>query len=324
LDLNARAAALCDRLLEEQDAMCIAAGASSDGCRLIDCGIAARGGLEAGRRLAEICLAGLGRVELVPAPSELGGGLAVSIATDHPLAGCMAAQYAGWQIASGKYFAMGSGPMRAAAGKEALFDAIGCRERPGVAVGVLESRAFPPDDVCRDLARQCGVEPRNLTLLAAPTVSLAGMVQVVARSVETAMHKLFELGFDLERVASAWGVAPLPPAAADDLAAIGRTNDAILYGGHATLWVRGDDRSLEQVGPRVPSSASSDFGRPFAEIFERYNRDFYAIDRQLFSPAMVTFANLDTGRSFRYGRMLPEVIQRSFALESDAAGGSPA
>ncbi len=196
----------------------------------------------------------------------------------------MASQYAGWQIIVGKYFAMGSGPMRAAAGKEALFDAIGFREQPEFAVGVLETRKMPPDDVCQALASACGVAPEGLTLLAAPTASEAGTVQIVARSVETALHKLFELGFDLGRVQRGNGTAPLPPVADDDLAAIGRTNDAILYGGEVTLWVHGDDASLQEIGPRVPSCASSDFGEPFAAIFKRYKHDFYAVDPHLFSP----------------------------------------
>ncbi len=206
------------------------------GTRLIDCGAGAPGGLQAGLRLAEICLAGLGCVSLAP-PAALGPWPLVSIVTDHPLAACMRSQYAGWQIAAGKYFAMGSGPMRAAAGKEALFDAIGGRESPAVAVGVLEARAFPPAELQAQLAAQCRVAPDQLTLLMAPTASLAGTVQVIARSVETALHKLHELGFPLDRVRSGMGSAPLAPVAASDLAAIGRTNDAILYGGEVTLWV---------------------------------------------------------------------------------------
>ena len=137
-------------------------------------------------------------------------------------------------------------------------------------------------------------------------------MQIVARSLETALHKLFELGFDLHRIESGYGTAPLPPVAGDDLEAIGRTNDAILYGGEVTLWMHGSDADLEAIGPRVPSSALPDFGTPFAEIFARYHRDFYAIDPHLFSPAVVTFVNLDTGRSFRFGRTLPEVVRKSF------------
>ncbi len=139
-------------------------------------------------------------------------------------------------------------------------------------------------------------------------------MQVVARSVETALHKLLELGFDLTRVVAGWGTAPLPPAAPDDLAAIGRTNDAILYGGEVMLWVRGDDHSLAAVGPRVPSSASPDHGQPFATIFARYHHDFYKIDPHLFSPAVVTLANLDTGSTFRFGELHPRVIHESFGI----------
>jgi methenyltetrahydromethanopterin cyclohydrolase len=312
--LNVRAAEICESLVRAKDVLRIGVETTAGGTRIVDCGIASPGGLEAGLRLAEICLSGLATVRLVPSSLENTPGLAVQVVTDHPLAACMASQYAGWQISAGKFFAMGSGPMRAAAGKEALFAKIGHTERTDFAVGILESRKLPPDEVCQDLAWQCGVAANKLTLLVAPTASLAGTLQVVARSVETALHKLFELGFDLTRVESGFGIAPLPPASADDLVAIGRTNDAILYGGDVTLYVRGDDASLEEIGPKVPSGASSDYGQPFAAIFERYQRDFYKIDPHLFSPARITLSNLDTGHTYVFGRTLPRVIHESFDL----------
>ena len=111
---------------------------------------------------------------------------------------------------------------------------------------------------------------------------------MVARSVETALHKLHELGFDLSRVVSGQGSAPVPPVAEDDLAGIGVTNDAILYGGRVTLYVCGDDASLAEVGPQVPSCASADYGQPFAEVLASYNHDFYQIDPLLFSTATAT------------------------------------
>lgn len=314
MELNAPTAELCDRLIDDCESLGIAVSSSASGCRLIDCGIDVPGGREAGRRLAEICLAGLGQVEFLPAASQLGTEMAVVVTVDEPIAACLASQYAGWRITSGKYFAMGSGPMRAAAGKEILFDTIGFRERPQCAVGVLETRTLPPDELCRDLAAQCRVAPEKLTLLAAPTASEAGTVQIVARSVETALHKLFELGFDLKRVQRGHGTAPLPAVADDDLTAIGRTNDAILYGGTVTLWVHGDDASLQELGPQVPSCASSDFGEPFAAIFKRYERDFYAIDPHLFSPALIQFVNLDTEMAHTFGRLAPEVVRQSFGV----------
>jgi methenyltetrahydromethanopterin cyclohydrolase len=309
MQFNQRAADLCDVLVRQADVLRAQVHVLKSGARVIDLGIAAQGGWDAGLMLAEICTAGLARIALVPAAREYGGGPAAQVHTDHPLAACMASQYAGWEIKGEKFFAMGSGPMRAAAGKEALFDKIGHRESPAVAVGVLETRKLPTEAIAQDIAAACGLAADKLTLLVAPTASFAGTLQVVARSVETALHKLFELGFDLSRVVSAYGIAPLPAVAADDLRAIGRTNDAILYGAEVTLWVRGDDASLAEIGPRVPSNSSPDHGQPFAALFERYGRDFYKIDPHLFSPAVVTFNNLDTGRVFCFGELRPDVLR---------------
>jgi methenyltetrahydromethanopterin cyclohydrolase len=224
----------------------------------------------------------------------------------------MASQYAGWQVAAGKFFAMGSGPMRAAYGKEDLFDHIGNRERPPVAIGVLETRKLPTGEVVAYLAERVQLPGEKITLLCAPCASLAGTTQVVARSLETALHKLHELGFDLGQVVSGYGVAPLPPIAADEIAAIGRSNDAILYGGQVTVWVRGDDEQIAELGPKVPSCASPDHGAPFADIFERYQRDFYKIDKHLFSPSVIVLVNLKSGRRHVFGRLEPEVLRRSF------------
>lgn len=314
MTLNESAHALCDAIANDAARLRISVQWAECGTRIIDCGIQSPGGLEAGRRLAEVCLSGLGSVSLAAAAPELSSGPAVLVRTDQPIAACMASQYAGWQISAGKFFAMGSGPMRAMGSKEPLFEQIGQRESANVGVGILETRTFPIDEVCLQIAHACRLAPEKLTLLVAPTASQAGTVQVVARSVETTLHKLFELGFDIKQVESGFGVAPLPPVAGDDLAAIGRTNDAILYGGEVTLWVRTDDNAIEAIGPRVPSSASSDFGCPFAAIFERYNRDFYKIDPHLFSPACVVFCNLKTGNSFRFGQTQPRVVHESFGI----------
>jgi methenyltetrahydromethanopterin cyclohydrolase len=310
--LNDRALHLAERLIAEAETLRITVSQTSDGARVLDFGIQAEGGLAAGLALSRVCLADLADVTLAPpGVGDLPCPL-VQTATDHPVLACMASQYAGWQVSVGKHFAMGSGPMRAAYGKEKIFDDIPGRERPNAAVGVLETRKPPTPEVIAYLAEKLQLPAGRLTLLAAPTTSLAGTVQVVARALETALHKLYELKFDLTQVISGVGVAPLPPVAADDVIGIGRTNDAILYGGRATVWVRADDEQLATVGPGVPSSASRDHGAPFAEIFERYHRDFYKIDPLLFSPAEIVFHNLRTGRSHTFGRTAPDVLRKSF------------
>jgi len=313
MHLNENAARLCDQIVDDAMWLKVRPERNAIGTLVVDFGIDAPGGLEAGRVLAEVCLAGLGRVQLIPGEPSLWPGPCVAVTTDHPVAACMASQYAGWQISGDDYFAIGSGPMRAAAGRESLYEKIGNRETSPQAVGVLESGSLPPAEVCVDIAAACQVPPDQLTLLVAPTASLAGTVQVVARSVEMAMHKLHELDFDLHRIVSGFGTTPLPPTAADDLAGIGRTNDAVIYGSQVALWLRGDDASLEQIGPRVPSSAQPDHGEPFAKIFARYHHDFYQIDPLLFSPAVVTLHNLETGNRFQFGHTSPEVLKRSFS-----------
>ncbi|HVS35265.1 MAG TPA: methenyltetrahydromethanopterin cyclohydrolase [Gemmataceae bacterium] len=312
MTLNDRALRLADRLAADAETLRIAVSHDPGGPRILDCGVQAPGGLAAGLGMARICLADLAEVTLAPPGiADLPCPL-LQVTTDFPVLACMASQYAGWQIAVGKYFAMGSGPMRAAYGKEKLFDHIPGREQPNAAVGVLETRKPPTAEVVAYLAEKLQLPADRLTLLIAPTASIAGTVQVVARALETALHKLHELKFDLAQVVSGAGVAPLPPVAADDLVGIGRTNDAVLYGGRATLWVRAADEQLAAVGPQAPSSASRDHGVPFAEVFERYNHDFYKIDPLLFSPAEVVFHNLRTGRSHAFGRTEPSVLRRSF------------
>jgi methenyltetrahydromethanopterin cyclohydrolase len=309
--LNERTQRLADHLAMNAAALRVGVEPVG-GARVLDCGVRAEGGLQAGLALARVCLAGQAEVGLVP--GEVGDTpcAVVQVATDHPVLACMASQYAGWQIEVGKFFAMGSGPMRAAYGKEDLFDHIPGREQPPVAVGVLESGKLPTEEVVAHLAERLALPAAKLTLLVAPASSLAGATQVVARSLETALHKLHELKFDVNRVVSGLGSAPLPPPAADELQAIGRTNDAILYGGRVVLWVRADDAQLAEVGPQVPSSASPDHGAPFAEVFARYGHDFYRVDPALFSPAVVVFHNLESGNSYCFGAPAPDVLRRSF------------
>ena len=278
------------------------------GVRVIDCGGAVTGSLRAGLQMARVCLAGLAEVEIVPGAE----GPCVQVYTDDPVRACLASQYAGWQIKLDRYLAMGSGPMRAAYGKEAIFDHIPGREQPSCAVGVLETRSHPTEEVVAYIVGKLPLSAEKVTLIVAPTTSIAGGIQVVARSLETALHKLHELKFDVNQVVSGYGIAPLPPVAMDEVRTIGWTNDAILYGGRVVLWVRADEEILMNIGPKVPSSASPDYGAPFAEIYAKAGHDFYKIDPLLFSPAEVTIHNLKTGRTHTFGQLAPEVLRKSF------------
>lgn len=310
MTLNDRSKRLADEM-ESRAADYRVSSSKVGGVRVIDCGGAVPGGLTAGRMLARVTLADLAEVSFVPSPFADLPGPAVQVSTDDPVRACLACQYAGWQVKLDSYFAMGSGPMRAAAAREELFQHIPGRESPTAAVGCLESRKHPTDEVVQSIVAKLPTTVESLTLLVAPAASVAGGVQVVARSVETVLHKLHELKFDVRQVVSGFGVAPLPPSTPDEMAAIGRTNDAILYGGRVTLWVRTDDAVIETIGPKIPSVSSKDYGSPFAELFARYG-DFYKIDPLLFSSAEVTFVNLKTGRAFVFGKCESALLRKSF------------
>ncbi len=313
MTLNERAQAIADEV--ERNAARLRVSVSKvAGARVIDCGGAVQGSLAAGLLLARVCLADLGEVVYVPCPIAEVGGPSVQVTTDDPVRACLASQYAGMQVSVGTFFAMGSGPMRALAAREEIFQHIPGKEASAFAVGVLETHKHPTEDVIAAIVDKLPPVAEHLTLLVAPTMSIAGTTQIVARSVETALHKLHELKFDVTQVVSGYGVAPLPPVATDFVQAIGRTNDAILYGAKVVLWVRADDELLDHIGPKVPAAASKDHGAPFAEVFARYNGDFYKIDPLLFSPAEVEFRNLKTGKCHRFGHVEPDLLRKSFGL----------
>lgn len=317
MNLNRLALRLCKSVSESQPSLRIGVHSLADGGQIIDFGCRTPGGFQAGIALARICMAGLAEITVHPAISLLGPWPIVQVVTDHPLHACMGAQYAGWKISVGDFFAMGSGPMRSKRGGEAVLDRYGIVDSEPDAVGVLECDKIPELDVLTYVARECKTSTDNVTLCVAPTGSIAGVVQVVARSIETALHKLFELGFDLTSIVSGHGTAPLPPIAKGFVEGIGRTNDAILYGGHVTLWVHAEDEQLLSIGPQIPSSASRDYGKPFAKTFKDYQYDFYQVDPGLFAPAMVTLVNQRSGNSFRFGSFNPSLLQSSFGEAVD-------
>ncbi|MDX1606303.1 MAG: methenyltetrahydromethanopterin cyclohydrolase [Candidatus Competibacterales bacterium] len=315
LSVNHLSAPLVRRLLADAAALRLGVDRiPAGGAVLIDAGIRHQGGLEAGRRIAEICLAGLGTVRLTATGPFTAWPWQVEVATSHPVLACLASQYAGWSLGTDepKFQALGSGPGRALAGREPLFETLGYRDRATSACLVLETDRFPPlaliDKICRD----CGIDREALTLILTPTGSLAGVVQIAARVVEVALHKAHELQFPLERIVDALGSTPIPPPHPDGLQAMGRTNDTILFGGQVQLFVTGPDDEARQLAEQLPSSASRDYGRPFAEVFKAYDYDFFKLDPMLFSPARVIVTALDSGRSFRAGNRDEALLARSF------------
>jgi methenyltetrahydromethanopterin cyclohydrolase len=309
LSVNSLAAPLVQALLQGADVLGLRVQRDASGVCIVDAGIEAPGSVAAGTLIGEICMGGLGRVRLAcDGRADWPDWLEVHSA--QPVLACLGSQYAGWSLAASKeetggkkFFALGSGPARALAGKEALFTELGYRDQAASGVIVLEVDRVPPPVVVQKVLRDCGLQPEQLTIILTPTSSLAGTTQVVARVLEVALHKAHECGFALADIADGSARAPLPAPSADGVQAMGRTNDAILYGGTVRLSVRGTAEAAHDLAERLPSANSKDHGRSFADIFQAVEYDFYKIDPALFAPAEVYVSHLPSGQTWHAGAL---------------------
>ncbi|HJP36120.1 MAG TPA: methenyltetrahydromethanopterin cyclohydrolase [Gammaproteobacteria bacterium] len=316
VDVSALSQPLVENLRNDPDKYRVKLIADPTGAQLIDAGIEVPGGLEAGRCIGEICLGGLGRVALSAADTFSRWTWHVDVHSGDPVTACLGSQYAGWSLSHGEgkgaFHALGSGPARAIGSREPLFDELDFRNPPGPTTLVLEVDRHPPPEVIEKIVSHCNIEPSQLTLILTPTTSLAGGVQVVSRVLEVALHKVHELKFPLSQIIDGAGSAPIPPPSSDFIAAMGRTNDAILFGGRVHLFVDCDDAAASALAEGLPSSASRDFGKPFGTIFKDCGYDFYKIDPMLFSPARCAVTAVASGRTFYGGAMREDLLEDSF------------
>ena len=324
LSVNALARPLVECLLATSDALGVRVARDDRGTCIVDAGIEVRGSIAAGLLIGEICMGGLGQVSLRAGDDE-GWPTWLEVRSSEPVLACLGSQYAGWSLAASKeetggkkFFSLGSGPARALAGKEALYAELGYRDRADAGVLVLEVDRAPPRIVIDKLLRDCNLQPDALTLILTPTTSLAGTTQVVARALEVALHKAHQLGYALGSIDEGVASAPLPAPSADAAVAMGRTNDAILYGGRAHLTVRGDDAAARELARQLPSRNSRDHGRSFAEIFKAADYDFYKIDGALFAPAEVWVSNVDSGNTWHAGALEMALLRGLWMQEAGA------
>lgn len=312
ISVHQASAPLVAYLKQHAAALGCAVSQHESGATIIDAGLKARGSLEAGRIIAEICMGGLGQVSLLTQLTHGHWPLMVQVAARQPVIACLGSQYAGWALSHEKFFSLASGPARAMAQREEIFNTLAYHDRAAQSVLVLETDRVPPREVVEKVARDTGLLATELTFILTPTRSIAGALQVTARVLEVALHKCHALHVDLATIVDGVGTAPVPPPSPDFITGMGRTNDAILYGGFVQLWLETDDSSAAQLAAALPSSASKDYGKPFAEVFKAVNMDFYQIDPLLFSPAKVSVTNLTSGRTFFGGQLNPNLLDVSF------------
>ncbi|MEM3726594.1 MAG: methenyltetrahydromethanopterin cyclohydrolase [Candidatus Bathyarchaeia archaeon] len=314
--MNRLAWKLLEKLCEKADYYGVKVEKTSSGATIVDAGINAKGGFEAGKIITEICMGGCGKARIT---NRKYGELelpTIFVYTDHPTIATLGSQFAGWQIKEGDYFAIGSGPARALALKpKEIYDEIGYRDDFEKAVVVLETDKHPPETLIDRLTKDCKVKKENLAIILTPTASIAGSTQVSGRIVETGIHKLSKVGLDPNAILYAWGSAPISPVHPKFAQAMARTNDAILYGG-ITYYVVDyeNEEELKKILENAPSKASKDYGRPFIEIFKRAEYNFYKIDPNLFAPAVVIINSARSGRVFKAGDINSEILLKSLGF----------
>jgi len=303
---------LLDNLQENASVLGLGVLTGELGCTLIDAGIAHQGSIQAGLHIAEICLGGLATVSLTPANKASEYPL-IHVSSTQPVLACLGVQYAGWHLSHNDFFAMGSGVARCVAQQEALFDDIQHQEQVTQTCLVLETSDYPPKKVIADIAAACNIAPDQLTLILTPTHSLAGMTQIVARSLQTALHKAYLLDYPLHQIIEGTAYAPLPPVTDNHLLAMGRVNDAILFAGMAHFSVISTDENAKYLASQLPSFTSPDYGRLFINLFAEYEYNFFQVDPYLFSPAKISVLSLSSGNSFHAGAFREDLIAHSFS-----------
>ena len=306
-----------EEMLDYADELQVEVHELENGTVVADAGVKAQGGYGAGVYLSRLCLADLAEIQL--APFDLKGILlpGISVATDFPAISCMASQCAMWQIKADRYFAMGSGPARALAKKtRELYDRIGFEESSDVGVIVLESGKLPDEKVSALIAEKCSIDPADLRIAVAPTDCVAGLVQVSARVVETGLHKLFSMGFDINAIKSGWGRAPISPVSGDTTMCMGSSNDAIIYGGETYYTLKYENlEELQQYLRGMPSQASRDWGAPFYKTFKAAGFDFFKVDHNVFAPAKVVMNEIKSRQTFVSGKVNLEALAESFNIQ---------
>ncbi len=318
LSVNRLAWKLLQKLVKNSSSYGVKLEKTGSGTTIIDAGVNAKGGFQAGKLVTEICMGGCGKARII---CKKYGHLelpSIFISTDHPVIATLGSQYAGWQIGEGDYFAIGSGPARALALKpKDIYKEIKYKDDFDKAIVVLETDKPPPAKLLERFAGDCNVSLEDLAVILTPTASIAGATQVSGRIVETGIHKLRKLGLDPNVIQYAWGTAPIPPVHPKFAHAMARTNDAILYGGTAYYSVEYEnEEELKRFVAKSPSKASKDYGRPFIEIFKEVNMDFYKIDPDLFAPAIIIVNNIKTGNTFQTGELNVNALMKSFGFKN--------
>jgi methenyltetrahydromethanopterin cyclohydrolase len=300
---------LVDEAIDFADEINVSVDLLEDDATVLDFGVRVPGGIEAGLLLTEIQTAGLVNVNTAAGSIDGAPITHVEVATDHPALALLGGQKAGWEIDVDGFEGLGSGPARALVAEEDEFQRIGYRDEFDFAILAVEAEQLPGNAVVEHVATKAGVPKSGVLMPAFSAASITGSVTMASRAAELAVFRLSELGYDPLDVLSVKSTAPVAPVPDDENTAIGRTNDALAYGGQVHMMVENDFDRFDEI----PSSANDEYGTPFEEIFEDAGWDFYEIPESVFAPAQVT-VDVRGGPTYVVGEPNEDLLVESFGL----------
>ncbi len=314
--MNEAAVELFDEMLEMEEILRGIMIETELGPTIFDLGLKAQGGFLAGEYTTQVCLGGLGEVTLGMNTYGEMNLPTITVVTDFPAIATMGSQFAGWSINKDGYQAMGSGPARILAKKpKELYEVLPFKDTHNETVIILETNTYPPDKILSYIAEKCDIVLEGLCVIVTPTTSVAGSTQISGRSIETAIHKLHDLQFDITTIQTACGIAPIAPITKKSDVMLGRTNDMLIYGSDVYLQVDyQDDSELEEFTKKAISATSHSYGSLFYDIVEKASGDFYKIDPTLFAPAKLSINNINSGKTFSAGKINIDMLRKSVSF----------
>lgn len=315
ISVNERAVKLAEKMMADPEFYKVKVK-KIRGANIIDCGVEADGGWESAKLVTEILFGGLNQVSFGVFPEKIDDIYyhSVEVYSDRVVlqqAGC---NISGWELRPGKYAPVLAGPGRTVARKKGDWLEVysDYSDKYHKAVLTVEKGTPMGEDEVQDLIDAVGIEPQDLYIILAASGSTVCSVEVAARILEQTLHRLREEGFNLDNIVEAHGFAVIPPVAKDDLIAMGRLNDVLMYGGQSTYTVNCEDSEIEAIINKITCDKSPVYGTMFKEIYEKHGCDFYQVPLETYSPAKVVIINQKTGRVFKAGQFNLEVLAKSF------------
>lgn len=331
ISLNKSALPIVKHMIKEADEMGIFVHETKNGATIIDCGMDASGGFEAGKCVTEVTLGGIGQAEVTFMDFGEFTLPAMHVMTDYPALATMGSQMGGWRIPKeiakdllGSGMAIGSGPARALVKTPAdVFDCLKHEEKANVAILVIQCdrlsmSKFPTENIVAHVSRETGIGIEGVYVLVVPTNCLSGNVQIAGRCVENGVYTLFYMGYDMTRLKSGTGIAPIAPVHPDSTVGMGIVNDLMMYGLRAfyTIETREKEDVCKLAKEMVIENRSPDYGKLYGELYQQAGKDFYKVDFRNYSPSEVALNDLRTGTLCKAGQLRADIIKKSLVRGS--------